>query len=131
MAEYLHRKHFSLSEARTLLSEIAPLVEELVSLKQKLDDRGYDVYRHQYFGGSGPNGERVYPPEVERLVEISQTIESKGILVKDLDEGLVDFPHVRENGEEVYLCWKLGEKDIGCWHRISDGFAGRKTIQEL
>ncbi len=128
---FLHIIHFSLSEARALLSEIAPLVEEIVSLKQRLDERGYDVYRHQYFGGSGPNGEKVYPPEVERLVEVSQDMESKGILVKDLGQGLIDFPHIRENGEEVYLCWKLGEEDIGYWHRISDGFAGRKGIQEL
>jgi hypothetical protein len=128
---FLHTKHFSLSEARALISEIAPLIEELVSLKQKLDDRGYDIYRHQYFGGSGPDGEKVYPPEVERLVEVSQEIESKGILVKNLDQGLIDFPHIRENGEEVYLCWKLGEEDIGYWHCIPDGFAGRKGIEEL
>jgi hypothetical protein len=131
MPELLHTIHFSLSEARALLLEIAPLVEELVSLKQKLDARGYDVYRHRYFGGSGPNGEKVYPPEVERLVEVSQDIESKGVLVKDLDQGLIDFPHMRDNGEEVYLCWKLGEGDIGYWHLIPDGFAGRRVIAEL
>jgi hypothetical protein len=131
MPDLLHNKHFSLADARRILAEITPLVEELVSLKQKLDDRGYDVYRHQYFGGSGPNGEKVFPPEVERLVEVSQEIESKGILVKDLDQGLIDFPHLRDNEEEVYLCWKLGEEAIGYWHRIPDGFAGRKGIQEL
>jgi len=131
MEKLLHSKHFSLADARRTLSEIAPLIEELVLLKHKLDDRGYDVYHHQYFGGSGPDGERVFPPEVERLVEVSRAIEAKGILVKDLDQGLIDFPHIRENGEEVYLCWKLGEKEIGYWHRISDGFAGRKAIQEL
>lgn len=131
MAEYLHSKHFSLSEARVLLLEITPLVRELVSLKEKLDERGYDVYRHQYFGGSGPNGEKVYPPEAERLVEVAQEIHSKGVVVKDLDQGLIDFPHVRDNREEVYLCWKLGEEDIGYWHGIPEGFAGRKRIEEV
>jgi hypothetical protein len=129
--DYFHTKHFSLGEARALLPGIVPLVKELVSLKEKLDARGYDVYRHQYFGGRGPNGEKVYPPEAERLVEVAQEIDSKGILVKDLDQGLIDFPHVRENGEEVYLCWKLGEEDIGYWHRIPEGFARRKGIEEL
>lgn len=128
---YLHSKHFSLNEARAHLAETAPLVEELVSLKQKLDERGYDIHRHQYFGGSGPDGEKVYPFEVERLVAVAQELDSRGILIKDLDQGLIDFPHVRENGEEVYLCWKLGEKDIGYWHRIPDGFAGRRGIEEL
>jgi hypothetical protein len=131
MTNLLHRKHFSLAEARTLLPRIVPLVEEIASLKQKLDDRGYDIYRHEYFGGSGPNGERVYPKEVERLVEAIRELDSRGVLIKDLDQGLIDFPHLRENGEEVYLCWKLGEDDIGYWHRIPDGFAGRNGIEEL
>jgi hypothetical protein len=128
---FLHSKHFSLPEARALLLEITPLVQELVSLKGKLDDRGCDVYRHQYFGGTGPNGEKVYPPEAERLVEVSQDINSKAVVIKDLDQGLIDFPHVRGNGEEVYLCWKLGEADIGYWHRTSDGFAGKRGVEEL
>jgi hypothetical protein len=131
MATLLHRKHFSLTEARALLPKIVPLVEEIASLKQKLDDQGYDIYRHEYFGGSGPDGERVYPKEVERLVEAIRELDSRGILLKDLDQGLIDFPHVRENGEEVYLCWKLGEDDIGYWHRIPDGFAGRTDVDEL
>jgi hypothetical protein len=38
---------------------------------------------------------------------------------------------VRENGDEVYLCWKLGEEGIAYWHRIPDGFAGRRSIEEL
>ena len=129
--EYLHQNHFSLDHARRSLKDISILIEELVALKRKLDQRGYDIYRHQYFGGSGPNGEKVYPPEAERLVEIAREIDAKGILVKDLNRGLIDFPHIREDGEEIYLCWELGEGDIKFWHRIPDGFAGRKPIEEL
>jgi hypothetical protein len=128
---YRHDKHFTLEQARMMLSGIVKLVEEMVSLKKKLDARGYDIYRHQYFGGSGPNGERFFPPELERLVKIAKNFEKKGILVKGLDDGLIDFPHVRSNDEEVYLCWKLGENDINSWHRIPDGFAGRKPVTEL
>jgi len=131
MAEYLHKKHFTVAQAKGLLTAIKPLAEELVGLKRVLDERGYDMHRHQYFGGSGPNGERAYPPELIRLVEIAQNIERKGVLIKGIDEGLIDFPHVRSNGEEVYLCWKVGEVDILYWHRIPDGFAGRRSITEL
>ncbi len=131
MPEYMHRVHFSLFEARRVLFEIAPLIRELVSLKQKLDERGYDISRHQYFGRSGPNGEKVYPPEVERLVDLARTLDDKGILIKDLDRGLIDFPHIREDGEEVYLCWMVGEKEIRYWHRIPDGFKGRIPISKL
>ncbi len=50
-----------------------------------------------------------------------------GIQVKDLEAGLVDFPHLRQ-GEEVFLCWKLGEETIGYWHELESGFAGRKLL---
>jgi len=129
--EYLHHRHFSLRTARNVVLQIVPLVAELVNLKRRLDALGYDLYRHQYFGGSGPNGEKAYPPELERLVAIAQELDSRGILIKDLDKGLIDFPCLRENGEEVYLCWMLGEPDIGYWHRIADGFEGRIPISEL
>ena len=131
MAGYLHSKHFTLDQARWTLSRMKHLVEEMVTLKKKLDDLGYNVYGHQYFGGSGPNGERFFPLEMERLVKIAKKLDDKGILIKGLDEGLIDFPHIRSNDEEVYLCWKIGEHEINSWHRIPDGFAGRRPLSEL
>jgi len=128
---YMHQKHFTLEQTQLMVSGIVPLIQELVSLKRKLNDRGFDIYRHQYFGGSGPNGERFFPPELERLVEIVQNLSKRGILVKSIDDGLIDFPHIRSNDEEVYLCWKLGESDIQFWHNITDGFSGRKPLKEL
>jgi hypothetical protein len=52
-----------------------------------------------------------------------------GCLVKDLDIGLVDFPTLFR-GEEVYLCWKLGENAIAFWHSEDEGFQGRKPIDQ-
>ena len=131
MAEHLHDKHFTLEQAQRMLSGISAHVQEIVALKQKLDERGYDVYRHQYFGGSGPNGDRFFPPELEKLVKLAQNLHRKGIVIKSMEDGLIDFPHIRSNNQEVYLCWKFGEDDIRFWHRIEDGFAGRKSIEEL
>lgn len=131
MSHSLHEKHFTLDQARRMLSGTAQVIQELVTLKKKLGARGYDVQRHEYFGGSGPNGERSFPAELERLVELLKGLESKGIIVKSLDEGLIDFPHVRSNGEEVYLCWKLGEAELRFWHSIPDGFSGRRPMDEL
>jgi|GEM_PF-340528 len=131
MPNYLHRKHFTLEEARRELTTVHALASKLVELKQQLDARGWDVYRHQYFGGRGPNGDGSFPQEMETLVEIVKGLEARGIILKGLDQGLIDFPYVRENGEEVYLCWKVGENDIKYWHSIPDGFAGRKSIEEL
>jgi hypothetical protein len=131
VSDDLHTKHFTLEQATRMLSGLRGLVEEIMRLKTRLTERGYDVYRHQYFGGTGPNGERFFPPELERLVEILKNLEEKGILVKSLDEGLIDFPSRRSNGEEVYLCWKHGEPEISSWHRISEGVAGRKPLSEF
>lgn len=72
-----------------------------------------------------------YPPELEELVRILSHLESIGVLVKSLDEGLIDFLNVRRDGEVVCLCYKLGERDILFWHSLESGFAGRKSITIL
>jgi hypothetical protein len=124
-------KHFTLAQAQTELPEIIPIIEDITRLKKELDAKGYDVQRHQYFGGLGPNGQKVFPQEMEQLVLHVQTLNEKGIEIKDLDKGLIDFPHLRANGEEAYLCYMLGEKEIIAWHPIEGGFAARRPIAEL
>ena len=54
-------------------------------------------------------------------------IVDRGAQVKDIDEGLIDFPAV-SGGETVLLCWKLGEDEIRYWHTLEDGFAGRREL---
>jgi len=131
MSTFLHTKHFSLPEAQALLSLAIPLLKEIAALKEKLDQRGFDVYRHQYFGGSGPNGDRFFPDELEHLVATAKNLEKMGIILKNFEQGLIDFPHIRSNGQEVYLCWKLGEDEIKHWHGIPEGFVGRKPLDQL
>ena len=126
----LHTKHFTLEEARELLEDIRDKVSELTRLKLEVDKLGYNLFRHQIFGGPGPNGERTHPTE-KLLLTILEELQAAGIIVKGIDSGLIDFPAIRENGEEVYLCWMLGERTIDYWHRISDGYAGRNPISEL
>lgn len=131
MAPNLHKKHFSLEEARRELTSVHALASKLAELKNALDAMGWDVFRHQYFGGRGPNGDGRFPAEMETLVEIVRSLEQRGIVVKGIDRGLIDFPHLRKNGDEVYLCWMVGEDDILYWHTIADGFAGRKSVEDL
>jgi hypothetical protein len=54
-------------------------------------------------------------------------IHGLGAIVKDLDEGLVDFPALHA-GDEVLLCWKVGEDSVAFWHGLEEGFAGRKPL---
>ena len=131
MTKYLHKRHYKLDEARLALAGVKAKVLKIVALKAKLDDLNYNIYKHEYFGVLGPNGSRFHPSELESLVEIMRFFEKEGIMIKSLQDGLIDFPCLRDNGEEIYLCWKLGEEDIDFWHSIEGGFNGRKPITEL
>jgi hypothetical protein len=66
---------------------------------------------------------------LERLKQALAEIEREGVVVKDLETGLIDFPTLLDDSE-VYLCWKLGEPHIGFWHHVSEGFQGRKSIDQ-
>jgi hypothetical protein len=127
----MHEIHFTLAEANDKLDVIKQDIEEMMNLKKKLDQKGFDIYSHRYLGGSGPNGKGAFPLEMERLIDILRELTNSGVIVKGVSSGLVDFPHIRSNGEEVYLCWKFGESDINFWHTIPEGFSGRRNISEL
>ena len=66
---------------------------------------------------------------MQRVKDAMGEIDAMGVQVKDLDIGLLDFP-CEVDSEIILLCWKLGEKDITHWHGVSEGFAGRKPIDE-
>jgi hypothetical protein len=54
-------------------------------------------------------------------------LESLGVVVRDLDQGLVDFPTVRD-GERAWLCWQLADPDLGYWHTTREGYASRRPL---
>ncbi|MEE9161996.1 MAG: DUF2203 domain-containing protein [Candidatus Neomarinimicrobiota bacterium] len=129
-----HERHFSLEEAEAALGEIRPLVEELAALKQSLDEEGFrfmplpeqpEAQKHH------TNGHHPPPAAFVRLVHLLHILTEQGIQVRDLAGGLIDFPHIRDSGEEVYLCWRLGEETIAFWHPLDTGFAGREPLATL
>jgi hypothetical protein len=124
-------KHFTLDEARAALVEIIPKLNEIARLKKILDSKGYDVHKHQYFGGMGPNGQKFFPIEMEQLVEIVAGLNKQAVEVKDLGTGLIDFPAIRANGQEVLLCFKLPETTINFWHTLEGGFTGRRPVKDF
>ena len=119
-----------------MLAEVRPLVERMVAAKQALDqaqERSDEAARRISGNGGGlpPVELAALHDELARsateLGGIVDEIQTLGVIVKDLDAGLVDFPSTRE-GREVLLCWLLGEDEIGYWHGLEDGFAGRQPI---
>ena len=128
---YYHSIHFTLDEAQQLLPGVIETITRIRDLKRQLDAKGYDIRMHRHFGGVGANGLKAFPDQMEELIRLFQEINTKGVLLKDIDRGLIDFPSIRRDGEEVYLCYMLGEPRIDFWHRIDDGFGGRQPIDTL
>ena len=132
-------KYFNRHEAEELLPMIGEFLEEARKQKRTLDSISAEIsnaaLRIMMLGGSFPpfaelNHKKTQRDKVaEQLARTVDEIQQTGCLIKDLEMGLVDFPS-RRGGEEVYLCWKLGEAHIEYWHGIEEGFAGRKPLDE-
>ena len=65
---------------------------------------------------------------ITKFYESVEILENTGVVVKSIDQGLLDFPAKRFD-EEVWLCWKYGETEIKFWHEKDSGFMGRKPIE--
>ena len=130
-------KTFTLSEAQTLL----PLVESLLVKAQaagrkaaEFDSEMQQLTQRIFLsGGMHVNVSATARKRAEResaLKEAQDTlaeIDEIGVQVKDLNQGLLDFPCLLD-GETVLLCWKQGEKEIGWWHTTEAGFRGRRPL---
>jgi hypothetical protein len=129
-------RHFTPEEANAELEQVRPLVEQLVATRQEHAaalERQEELERKIRGNGGGiPPAELAQATaEVDavarRLGRLVDEIAAHGAQVKDLDSGLIDFPALR-HGETVLLCWQLGEDEIAWWHRVEDGFAGRRPL---
>ena len=128
---YQYKKHFTLDEARTYLPRLKYEITQILDLKSKLDVVGFNIYTRKYRPGFNPDTQNEFPEDFLQLLEIIEALNDDGIIVKGIEEGLIDFPALRKNGEEVFLCWKEGEEDIEYWHTLSTGFRGRRPIKQF
>ena len=132
-------RYFTLAEAERMLPEVDKALRDALHQKSEYQAAEEELNRHtQRIRMAG--GSRVHPgPFLEMrarrdtsaaaLKEIFERVEEMGVLVKDLDIGLIDFL-TRYHGREVCLCWKLGETGIAFWHGTEEGFRGRKAIDD-
>jgi hypothetical protein len=119
------------AEANELIPELQKLVLKLHALLSRVREE-YDLEAERVFFASLGNGNRPVPEPSPLSEPIHKTVDSLhayGVLLKDVERGLIDFPHVRD-GREVFLCWQLGEERIEYWHEIESGYAGRKRLEE-
>ena len=132
-------RSFTLEEAQSLLPILESLLRTAIDGKKLIEavDAELQDLAHRVFlsGGLLVNIVQVARRKAERektiqrLKDTLAEIDATGVQVKDLDIGLLDFP-CQVEGRALLLCWKLGEKGITHWHDTSEGFAGRKPIDE-
>jgi hypothetical protein len=124
----IHERHYSVEEANALLPRVKPVLRKLRDAKDLLtDEEAHEVLSEAApTNGGGDSGRQVGEAflEVRRLLE---ALQEAGIVVRDIDRGLIDFPAVRE-GQEVYLCWELGEDGVEYWHDLESGYRGRRPL---
>ena len=127
--EHSDHKLFTLSEATTLLPQLAVHLTKAKQGKAILLHTKEEIKKASAkaeLGGGSVAGPR-YIQALEDIHDSMQAVHELGVLVKDLEQGLCDFPHMLD-GRVVYLCWKLGEEQIEWWHEIDSGYAGRKPL---
>ena len=127
-------RYFTLEQARAMLPAVSRDIREAVQAKSKYEDAEaalQDVaQRIMMRGGIAVDIHAVEGWKTQReasansLKRSMERIEEAGVLVKDLDVGLIDFPTLYR-GAEVYLCYRMDESDIRFWHGTAEGFAGR------
>lgn len=133
------KKYFTVAEANAMLPLVRAIVRDISELARELDDRQERVERCR------PDRDDVVSPahaeEVreimaeierghERMSEYVEELTRLGIELKDFRVGLIDF-RCRAGNREVYLCWRLGEPEVGFWHELDAGFAGRQELMSL
>lgn len=125
----IFEKHFTVAEARRELPQLRRQFARIHALMETLQQAKMEVERIQNLVQSNGNASRQpdFSPEIAELQQIVHEIISQGIEIKDLERGLIDFPHWRR-GEEVLLCWLVGEEDIFYWHTLEGGFSGRTPL---
>lgn len=126
---------FTINEANALLPTLRPLIEKILENIRRLRHASETVIRSEQLDPESPDLlDRLQENnDIARLIaqikEWVGEIQSHGCMCKGAEQGLIDFPCLLGN-DVVFLCWQIGEPSVSFWHRIEDGFAGRKPFLE-
>ena len=131
MPTTMRPRTFTLAEARELLPRVKALMAQAQAARKQLvaqEPALWSALRSAATNGGNREASAALPAFNELEAGL-KGIMSLGVIVQDVDVGLVDFVGQRD-GNRVYLCWKYGEGDIGYWHEMDEGFAGRHPIDD-
>jgi hypothetical protein len=123
-----HNRHYTVEEANAALAWVKETIGALRTAREGLSDeeaREALAEAGPQNGGGDPG--RVVSEAFVQLRDALARLHDAEVVLRDLDRGLVDFPSIRDD-REVYLCWVEGEDEIGYWHDLEAGFAGREPL---
>ena len=115
---------WTLDEATAALPEVRVLVQRVRELIEESRDAGNQVSISS--NGHGPS----VTGGSQELRDVLQELDGRGIIVRDPERGLIDFPAEAPDGRTYLLCWLDGEDTIDWWHWPEDGFAGRTPLSQ-
>lgn len=127
----VHEANARLPLVKAIVADLVSLARDVVQRRQRLSDLSRSAGRDE----RGPYKEELTHVEEEldkdtqKVVEYVEELRALGIEPKSVTEGLVDFPALLD-GREVYLCWRLGEPEVGFWHELDAGFRGRQPLDD-
>ena len=137
MDEMNQLKVFTADEVNRLLPKLTEMLMELQVKQETIlaKEAQIDALELLYPSpgeGEGPSPEvakeiEIYNECVNRFYELIDEIHGMGCFLKDAEMGLVDFYTVYQ-GRVVYLCWKLGESEVGFWHEVGRGYTYRQPL---
>lgn len=117
---------FTLEQATALLPVITPLLEQLRAAQAVMDEEHELLKERAPGNGGGVEGKDFLDAMSAAGLAIAKLNEA-GVVVRDPAGGLIDFPSERD-GEQIFLCWRLGEERIAWWHPTTSGFADRRPL---
>jgi len=122
-------RHFSVEEANAILPRVRSIVEAVLAARQRIIDVQPEVWPvlEKAVGNGGSQKAGGLVEDFKKIERGIQAIQDLGIVVKDINTGLVDFPALR-GGREVFLCWRYGEPAVAFWHDLHTGFDGRQAL---
>jgi len=123
---------YTLDEARLLLPQIRATLLQLAIERRRADashDELHRRLRHETNGDPADQARLEATTEElrARVRDLLDHLESLGVVIRDLDAGLVDIPTVRD-GEPAWLCWRLADPELGYWHTTREGFSTRRPL---
>ena len=122
--------YFTIKDANKILPNTIKKFQEIVDMKKSIEKIQSEMEMSLHPSSDFKDyvlQKQKLNSAVSKLYKVIEELENTGVIIKSVDDGLLDFPSRRFN-EDIWLCWKEGETEIKFWHEKNEGFGGRKPI---